>query len=691
MQRLVFFDFETYRIRAGMAVPRMVCCQYDDGQTQTIVLREEGLRLLRGWLLDPDVTIAGQNVFYDLAVACAEDESFIELVFDAIDAGRVRDLILREKLILNAQGELKYEWDDDLQQYRKTTFGLGRLVWKHLKIFLKGKKKDDGEDDDPWRLRFCELDGIDPAKWPKDAYDYALSDVVYGRAVYNAQKKLIDDEDGPGTEIPGELGEVQAAWALELASVWGARTDPETVAELRREVTIAFDTAIIDAQHYGLVRTNTKRSRDMKAIRARVVAHYNAHGLPIPLTAKGQVSTDRECLTMLKYKSKGVPVDLGLRAVSEVVRLQKLLTTYVPILERGARYPINPHYNTPLETFRTSCSNPNFQNFPRFGAVAKESRRDVRSCFISRDGWVDAFCDYGTLEMRTLAQCCIDFFGYSALAEAFHAGKDVHLVLTSEMLGITYEEAAARYEAQDPSVFGPQSARQYSKIGNYGMGGGMGPDAFMDYARGYGIELRRDEAVLIHQVFRSTWQMYEYFQFCSNLCEPTGEVEKMVFPRSGRVRGNVRYTAVCNGFFQELASAGAKDALYQVSKECYDKRLRSALYGCRVWLFCHDEIGMEIPYRAFGPARAHAAAMRLQAVMIDRMQKWLPGCPEKNIPPVPVEATVVMMRRWFKGGKQRFVDGYLVPVRPEGKDWVPDLEGLMPSNDSQRTAKRATA
>jgi hypothetical protein len=95
----------------------------------------------------------------------------------------------------------------------------------------------------------------------------------------------------------------------------------------------------------------------------------------------------------------------------------------------------------------------------------------------------------------------------------------------------------------------------------------------------------------------------------------------------------------------------------------------SDLYGCRPWLFNHDEVGMEIPIDMIGSKRAHAAAMRLQAVMIARMSFW---CPD-----VPIGATVAMARRWHKGAKPLLVDGLLVPVKPvkndKGKEiWVHD-------------------
>jgi hypothetical protein len=217
-----------------------------------------------------------------------------------------------------------------------------------------------------------------------------------------------------------------------------------------------------------------------------------------------------------------------------------------------------------------------------------------------------------------------------------------------------------------------------SKIGNYGFAGGMGPDSFVDYARGYGVEMTLDEARKIHQAFRRKWrEVVDYFNYCSSLCDGS-EAKQAVHPRSGMVRGKVRYTALCNFFFQCGAATGATGALWQVVMETLDPTLKSPLYGCRAWYFGHDEIGIEIPYAIIGPERAHAAAMRLQEVMISAMREWVPD--------VPIGATVCICRRWLKGAKAIKVDGLLVPSRPEeyldektGKKkirWVADIDGL---------------
>lgn len=303
----------------------------------------------------------------------------------------------------------------------------------------------------------------------------------------------------------------------------------------------------------------------------------------------------------------------------------------------------------------------------------------TRECFVPRPSSVYGFADYDTLELRSFAQICLDLpsIGFSDIAVALRAGLDCHVELAAETLGISSERAQARYKENDPEIL---NARQYAKIGNYGMLGGMGPDAFIEYAKGYGIVVSQEQAQNIHHAFRKRWRETPlYFRYCSDLCGD-GDADQIVFPRSGLRRGRVRYTAVCNGFFQHLAACGAKAALYQVQKECWLPKIpvtrtdresytlwtKSPLFGCRPFYFGHDEIGMEIPY--LQPERRHDAAKRLEVVMVKKMSEWIPD--------VPIAASVVMVPIWYKSAKPCYVDGLLVPSVPmmnsDGKlAWVP--------------------
>jgi hypothetical protein len=642
------FDMETHRIKCGMNTPKLVCMSVlEPGGEPKLVGREEALDIVEGYL-DDHRSLANQNIPYDLKVAAAERERLIPKIFDAIERGNVEDLIVRQKMIDNAAGKLKFVWNDVKDQWEKQRpYFLHELVKQHCDVDISDSKKKSADGKVPWRLNFHKLDGVPVSEYPEDASKYVLDDSVWPRKIWESQE---------GTEgLYNQESQMRATWALELMSTWGPRTDPEMVAAYKGELEGLYQEQLVICQDFGFRRKTGKAgSRDMKKIRAAVETWYKDAGRKMKLTPKSQVSTDREQLTSTDHP--------GLLAVAQSVKLEKKLTTYIPALERGTTYPLNSKYNPIIESYRTSCSSGgkidgiypgmNLQNLPREGML--------RNCFIPRDGWVYAFCDYDTLEMRTLAQICLDLFGYSHLAEALRAGEDPHLSLAADTIGMAYSKAVSLYESGDKKV---ADARQFCKIGNYGLGGGMGPNAFVSYAKGYGIAVTKDHAFSLWKNYRGRWkETVEYFDVISNMCRE-GPIERLEVERSGLIRGGVSYTQACNHHFQHLAAMGAKESLWRVAKECYVDT-SSPLYGCRPWLFAHDEIGMEIPEKAFGPKRTHEAAMRLQRVMIEAMEEWVPD--------VPIGATVATCRRWIKGAKPLFEKGLLVPSKKVDGKWVSD-------------------
>lgn len=672
-------DTETFKLADGIAAPKLVCYSWDgDGDKDTgVVSADEGTELFFARLFDPAVVQIFHHIPFDLGVLAAEaaerypgDLRYLRAIFQGIKDRRLRCTKIREQILENAKGELKFDWDEDLEQYKRSSFTLERCCWTRLRVFVEKKA-------DTWRKSYGLLADTPVAWWPPDALKYALKDAALGRLLFFAQEEGAIAEECEVDEhgfamIPGEMETTLTAFCLGLMQMWGVRTDPEATRVVRAEFQGKFDEAAAITRRWGLTSDVKKNGilrpkRNMKKIRDRVRYIYSTRGQPVPMTGPskkfphGQVCTDRETLTFKKYPSW--EKDEALQGVANVVRYEKLLTTYVPILERGAEKPITPSWNAMVETFRTSCASPNLQNLPR--------GTSVRNCFVARPGRVFAFCDYDTLEMRTLAQSCLDIgVKYSVLAQAFREGKDPHVMMAADTLGIRYDDALARYEAGDPMIAGEMGARQYSKIANYGFGGGMGPDAFVDYARGYDIIVARSHAAKLREGYKRTWsEVNDYFTYCGMLCGEAGEAEVVVHPRTGYVRGRVGYTATCNHHFQHLAAVGAKAALTQVIEECYVVE-RSPLFGSRAWEFGHDEIGLEIPYGPGLERAASAAALRLQTIMIERMQEM---CPD-----VPIGASVVMCRRWYKGAKPVNENGILVPSRPEKRDgktvWVPDLE-----------------
>ncbi len=727
--RVVGWDVETHLIVPGCVAPKLVCVSAYDGEREYLFDATDGLAFMREQLLDPDVTLVAHHQYFDLTVLMAEDATLVPLVFAAMDAGRLRCTKIRQQMIDNANGELKFIENDE-GDLKAQDFSLDKLVYRHFKEWL-GKPQKGADCKGTFgsevckcpvpRLHYREMDGVPISAWGEAWTKYAISDSIYARRVFQSQDAQVQPEG-----IPGELGRHQAALGLYLMSAWGIRTEAEAVEFLRKKLTedvarlsqMLLDRAIVEAVAFrlglrsdwvdealisreetlkgcqergepfpsmgleetdedrlhaariALVRLERKKkpgepayigiTRNTKVIQARVEAWYVDAGRVVKLTDAGAICCERDVIMGTD--------DEGLHMLSEYVKLGKVLTTYVPALVRGAKFPINASYNAILETFRTSCSKPNIQNPPRAGGV--------RECFVPRPGSIFASCDYDTLELRSLAEVQYILFGYSVMGESLKEGRDLHLELAAEILGITYEEALERYNNGDKIV---EDARAAAKPANFGYPGGMSWKTFQNTARKqYGIKLSDDMSQRLHKTFKSKWEMADYFNHASALAG--GDVaDRVVFVPSGMVRGKVNYCAIANGYFQHLAAMGATDALYAVVRECYlgvkPDGTPSPLAGSHPVAFLHDEIILEIPYTT--PEAASASADRLAVVMRESMERWITR--------VPVKCGSVMMDRWKKGAKAARVDGVLLPSRVDVKfdeagkkivKWVPDEVAL---------------
>ncbi len=405
---------------------------------------------------------------------------------------------------------------------------------------------------------------------------------------------------------------------------------------------------------------------------------------------------------------------------------KKIRTVYVPFMEEGIRpdlhlqeheltpeglqaclarieaagssgiIPITLKPNVLLETNRTSYRDKT-QTMPREGGV--------REGFKARDGFVYYSNDYGGIELATWAQICIWLLGYSDLAKALNNGINVHADFAASMAGNTYEQFMERLAAGDKlaALF-----RQAAKPGNFGLPGGMGELTLVLTQREQGPDtehptgpvLKKGKRVyrglrfclLIGGAQRCGERMIEKYnkKDCPRVCEKCVQCAKwlretwekkwseakpyfklmnkvadqgfQVHPISKRIRGGIGYCDGANGFFQELAAQGAKDALRHVVREQYDYTYRpedlhgerSVLYGnSRNIAFLHDEL--------LGEARIQIApeiAERVGVVMVRRMKRYVPD--------VKVTAEPTLMASWYKEAKcVRDANGRLLVWEPK--------------------------
>lgn len=604
-----FLDTETHRIQPGLLAPPLVCLQFalDDGPVAVAVHGVDPVDELMAQMTDG--VIVGHNVAYDMLVMMTQYPELTELILKAYEEDRVLDTLIREKLRVIARGGNLYQ-----------SFSLATLA----------KKYDDTKDaNDPWRLRYSELDGVPFRQWPEDAKAYAVHDVEATRNVFQCQ----------GDVLPDEYRQTRAAFVMHAISATGVYTDPVAVAQFESKVNEEYERDMITLLKEGLVRPGGTKNTALA--KARIKKAFEKQGLDVPLTKKKQVSLDEEaCL---------LSGDDKLEAYQRYGSMGTLRTR-LQGLKKGFNAPINAYFDSLKETGRTSCSKGK-DGGPTNGYQLQNMRREAgeRECFVPRPGNVFLACDYDSFELVTLSQVCIWTVGYSTLGDAIKGGLDPHLAMAANALGISYESALARYEAKDKSM---KKARQGSKIANFGYPGGMGAKSFVSYAKGYGITLTIQEAQDLKNHWLESWpEMSAYFGWINTHPWRTTkrgdylvDVTTVNQLKSDRQRGGCNYCEACNSYFQGLAAEAAKAAGWDLVRATMTGELQD--WG--VWNFVHDEYILE------GPAEnGHRAAMAVKRIMEEGAQPWVPD--------VPVSASPALMTRWMKDAEPTWKDGVLVP------------------------------
>jgi len=616
-------DAETFLIAPGLLAPPLVCVQFaiDDGPVIVAVEGVDPMHDLLGVLLQQSL-IVGHNIAYDMLVIGRQYPDLMPAVFAAYREDRVSDTMVREKLLTIANG--------DMWSKRGQGWSLATLAERY------GIEKDA---DDPWRLKYGRLLNIPFLHWPPAAQLYAVKDIVATRHVYLQQSGGTPDEVSLD-----EYNQARGAWAMHLISAAGVQTAEDAIEEFETRERTQFEKDKTILHQHGYLDPSDG-TRKVSRAQTRMVEVMTALGDTPKLTDKGHICLDEEAckesndtmlLTYQRYGSR-----------------QSLLTR-IQSLKHGIEAPLNPYFDSLIETGRTSCAKGR-EGGATHGYQIQNMRRAAgeRECFMADAGSVFLACDYDSFELGTLAQVCLWVVGHSRLAEVIRAGLDPHLAFAANMLGIEYKKALTIYENLKHRRHGEVSrARQLSKIANFGYPGGMGAQSFRSYARGYGVTLTADEAEELLDGWFDAWpEMGNYFMWIRNQPWRQGyrkdkvvrvtDVNQLL---SKRRRANITYTTACNTFFQGLAADAAKAAAFALVQATELGSLRE----WKTWAFIHDEFILEGPEED-----ADRAAKEVQRIMIEAAQPWIPD--------VPVRASPCLMRNWSKKARPAFRDGKLIP------------------------------
>lgn len=681
--KIIAMDTETGLMGPDAVIPPLMCATFaqrkDDGNIGSVIFSNhpdemaELKTLLVDLLEDDTVKLVYHNNGFDLTVVVRAFPDLMPLVFEKLEKGLVTDTKEREKLIhLGSHGQLGLIQNPD-GSTAKIGYKLSDLVLDYLGLDRSGDK----EGDDIWRLNYEALDGFRSSDYPEGARAYALQDAEDTLRVYYAQ------EARGGTTTTEEF-QAAIGFPLRLQTAWGMLVDPVERDRIALEVEEALTPEKLALLHEsGVLRRATpprphargakdkdgnvkmtagkKESVNKKRLAEVVVAACAVADIPVTKTPKDGVSTAAAVLTEL---SPYCPI---LKQYEDRQELQKLVTTYLPALQHGT---VHPEYDVIKATGRTSSFGGNL--YPSLNIQQVDPR--VRGVFVPRPGHVFLACDYTAIDLAAFAQTTYNLFGYSVHRDKINAGVDLHTYLGAVLLseiepGILGQvgDADAAYQAfletkgENVDLF--DKRRKFAKPPGLGYPGGMGPKTMVGTAKAqYGIELSLELAERIREIWLETYpEAREFFRYLSNnmidplnvrtptaedieRCEQEGRKFRGTLFRYesplGMVRAGADYCAAANGFgLQTPAAEGAKSAVFEAARACYDWTRGSILFGSRPVAFIHDELILEIPE----DDRMHERSVELERIMVECMGRILPD--------VTIRCESSLMRRWDKRAK----------------------------------------
>lgn len=662
------WDTETTLSDMYNPVPDLVCySDYDGSGDANLYNRKEALEVFERDIRDENLIMVGHFSPFDLRVMLKASPKLWPYVEKALNDGRIRDTLIRDKLIRISQGTLKFAKD----------FKLDTIAQRLLKI----NPMDKGEDS--WRLRYGELIDVPVSQWPERASRYAKDDAIVTFRVYMAQK-------GGRKVSPCEDLQNRKAFVLHDMQMTGLKVDREWRWKYREANRVLEDMLVdILLENKILKRNKGKVSADLKKVKDLIQQGYESLGLDVPrgeLTkimknkgqTEGNIKTDVETILALQERPKITAKDYVGSVVESYnfykknvlqafVRYKninsKIISTYLDNMDFDI---IRPRFNPLVDTGRMSCSKPNLQNVPR--------EPGIRECIMPHDpGNLICSVDFNSMELRTFAQSMYSMFGKSRMKDIYcdNPDADPHGIMAAEeFLGIPYSEFDKHNKEH-------KAARNMSKIGHFGGLGGLGPTTLRKFAKaGYGMDLTHEEAKLILDNLKKMYpEVPIFFSYISAATRDkvTGESSYADFelPVSGRKRGKCTFTAGANFFFQGPGGDVIAEALWYVY--CATKNPRSVLFRCKIINVIHDEILVEVP----PGIRGSECAKEIERLMIEGGQKWNPD--------VPLRAEAALCDVWRKNMENKTdEDGNIIADIPE-TDWrdgwtVEDLKKALGHN-----------
>jgi hypothetical protein len=658
---IVGFDTETFLIDETGQTPRLVCGTFSmldtpaqslfknlGGQAkfdltqdlldQTLLLNASDTVLKFMECLQMDGTIiAIHNAKFDLLVLLKECPRLLPYIIYGLKSGRIvctsiaqammnatLPTLCRKKTTSLLDSVTDYLQPDHLARLTK----IKKDGEKAIKESKKGGKSKEASlfGDEPTNIRtgYGALIDIPHSQWKKEEIDYAKEDALLVKGLFYSQMRKTNAlHSQKNIHFLEDLcRQTYADFVLGYASTHTGMMIDESFLTIEDQILQQREEELVKqlVEMELMVRAKngkaTRKVDRLVEIFEYVYATLNTPRKDRLLTDTKAIATHEEATESLIFMMEKSDIDFKeilekLYVLDEYKTVSKLRSTYLENFKKAidtADHRLRFRFNGyGAGTGRTTSSEPNLQNLPRSGRV--------RQCLKAKEGHIFGLCDYSNAEMRTLSQIHLDEGRKSLLAERYQQDPhfDPHLFVSASFCGVTYEQALEYYaDKSHPLYKDLKEKRNLAKVLNFGLAGGLGSEAFISYAKGYGFKgdklLKRKDVDKSIKAWKEVYpEMKQYFEARSasipkkdELLSKTAKWHEGTFeacypyPRSGRYRYCDGYTNGCNAPFQGMASDGAKNALILVFEEClFDDT--SALFGSRIVNFIHDEIIIEIP------------------------------------------------------------------------------------------------
>jgi len=547
---------------------RVITTQVYDGKNTVYFIEKKDLRSFI--LLHGHNKIIGQNIVFDMQVL--SHEVGWAPIFRLYDRNLIYDTKLMYQLYkLATTGDIPYE-GISLANLVQTFFGI--TLSKDMEI----------------RGGFEQFANIPVMKIPKEFLEYAALDAYWTYKVWEALTDLTKPLDTLNTDLSLHI-QVKGELVLDQLYKNGVGIDLPYAKALLTPLSKEVQDISTRLAMWGYVPGKSGVAQDYERIMETL-------GLVDSLPRsekKGSLSAKEEDLRSLTY----IPF------VSDYLRY-KDINTQIGHLEKLETTIIHPQYKNLLVTGRTSCSAKKDMGGINVQTMSKES--GIRGCLVPKDKnnvFVDI--DYSAIEMATLSQAIVDLYGKSSMGDMINSGLDLHVV----MAGGIYEKNIGKGTKSDRGQI-TDKERQFAKIPNFGLGGGMGPTTFVKHAGKEGAQIDFEMAKKVIAVYKNTYkEMPQYFKEPSKHVDGYDEWGNEVYKhtsKTGRIRAHSPYSAWLNLHFQGLASDGLKLALYRLFKE-----------GYHICMEVHDSILIECP-----KDKAEDVLKSASIIMIEEMKKLVP-------------------------------------------------------------------